>query len=260
MRSPPLGLLRRPPRRPRAGAAARAVAAMPGPSPGRRARGASRRPRRGTACRRARRVPGWPRSSPRRRVRDAEPETDAIEDGRTRSRPAAGLASHRRGRRSRSASRPVPNAGVGRVGPQVELGQQCPDEGPDSGGRPACDRPRVHDEVAVRTEGDAERDVDVERDRRGGSRRRDRGLGGGAETRAQRSRVGSREPEHAPSIGRLLPLLDLLGLGPLRLRQPGVPGGREDGDPRDRVAQERGPDAARDSRSASHRRGRWRAP
>ena len=59
-----------------------------------------------------------------------------------------------------------PELGVERVGPQRELDRQRLEEGGDPRPRSARRRAGHDDEVAVRTERDAERDVDVERDRR----------------------------------------------------------------------------------------------
>ena len=56
--------------------------------------------------------------------------------------------------------------GVERVGAKVDLGLERPDEGVDPRLGAAGGRPGIDDEVAVRADRDAERDVDVERDRR----------------------------------------------------------------------------------------------
>ena len=98
-------------------------------------------------------------------IRDAEPgpnPIDQLADGRRREqrrRPAAEV--DRLERRPPAAERRVK-----RVRAQVELGKERRNERGDACLRSARRRPGVDHEVAVRTERDAERDMDVERDRR----------------------------------------------------------------------------------------------
>ena len=91
---------------------------------------------------------------------------------RTRSRMAA-TDDERQQRRGAAAEvqrverrPPRPERSVGSIRPQVDLRQQRADESLDAGPGSARRGPRVHDEVAVRAQRDAERHVDVERDRR----------------------------------------------------------------------------------------------
>ena len=176
-------------------------------------------------------------------VGQAEALAHALEDRGDRRRPAAASACRRRGRRVSSGGRRGPERGVGSVRPQVDLGQQRADERLDARPRPARRGPRVHDEVAVRAQRDAERDVDVERDRRPrrrsrpGPRRRPPGYWSRDASPESSTRqplgVACRRATSSPSV-------------PLAFGMPGVAGREEDRDPRDRVAEERRADAARD--------------
>ena len=131
--------------------------------------------------------------------------------------------------------------GVQRVGAQVDLARSGREERADPRPRPACGRARDDDEVAVRAERDAERDVDVQRD----GRRRRRA----AANLAHRSReVDSREPmTRQPSGGRRRCSISSTSRA-ARHRLADVPGAQEDREARDGVAQEGRRDAAGDRR------------
>ena len=105
---------------------------------------------------------------------------------------------------------------------------------------PRAAAPAYDDEVAVRAERDAERDVDVERDRRPGGRRvgarRCPGRGHGISapgTPMTRQPSGTRRRFSISSTSR-----------PRRLRLTGVAGAQEDREAGDRMAQEGGGDPA----------------
>ena len=204
---------RRPrPRRPAAGAAGPAAAAARRRTTARRARPASR-PRRRSAARVAALV--GPRVRLDRHLR-ARGQAEARR-GRGRGWPsiddgaAAASACRRRDTRVSSGWTARPERGVGRIRPQVDLRQQRADERLDAGPRSARRGPRVHDEVAVRAQRDAERDVDVERDRR------PRRAPAASTAAAATSRTPAGSSTRQPS-GVRLPPLDLLALGALGLR------------------------------------------
>ena len=233
-------------RRPRAGAVARAAAAAPGsndwaPSETRvtpAATSAAASPRSSG--------PGFdsivtsaPSAMPHRVADEREDRGDGLR-GQQRGRAAA------RGRRSRAAGAPrTPAARRRRRRASARRPSSVSSASTNASTRargPARRRTRVDDEVAVRAQRDAERDVDVERD----GRTRDRFRG--ARRRRDLDRDGLPRAEDPPALGRPVAALDLLVLGALRLRDAGVARREEDRDAGDRVADERRPDAARDHR------------
>ena len=203
-----------------------------------RARPRRRRPRRAARCRRPSRVsvassidcaPSDSRVTPaadqRRRVaslvrpgvgldgdlrarRQPEPRPDMGDQRRQRLRPAASTACRRRGRASRAAAAP-PERRVERVGAQVELDVDGRQERLDPAPRPAGRRPGEDDEVAVRAERDAERDVDVQAD--------GRGSGAAPPSRSPFARRRVATADDPPAVGRSVALVDLLDLAAARL-------------------------------------------
>ena len=116
-----------------------------------------------TSRRRARRDRGWPRASPRLR-RSARTAPGSARGAARWRQVGAGTVCHRRSRRFPAAAATRERRKPGRA--ELQLRLEGGQERGNSVARPAGCRPGVDDEVAVRAERDAERDVDVQRDRR----------------------------------------------------------------------------------------------
>ena len=195
--------------------------------------------------------PGLASSVTSASAREAEPLADALEEpgdrgGRQERRRAAAeverLSGGRRGR-------PAAERGVERRPRAGAISaSSAAQERVDPASRPARRGAGVDHEVAVRAERDAERDVDVERDRRRAAAGAIRPARGRAPCRRSSRRVVASRPgaDDAPALGRAGGAARCPRPRGRAARLAGVAGREEDREAGDRVAEERRPDAAGD--------------
>ena len=242
---------------------AQARAAAPRPSPAPPATAGSPRPQPARAHRRARPDPGSTRSSPRRpsaipnRARTRSRSRATASDGSSVGRPAAQVHGLER-RAARRGSAGAPNGErASAASARSEISASAAPPGTPPPGRPARAPPPPRTRRSRSTGRARRRTERGRRARPAGTRRwagpRRRTLGRVRVRLRRIARLGSAIPAVAARAGRARASRRASAAGarpprssvPLRLRQPGVPGGREDRDARDRVPQERGSDAAR---------------
>ena len=195
--------------------------------------------------RRARRARGWPRASPRRPSASPKRSRIAVEDRARWPRAGAATACRRRGRRCRAAASAArrERRSSSASARELELGSRAATNAAMRLRGPRAAAPANDDEVAVRAERDAERDVEVQRDRRRGppARRRRARPPVPASTAVP---IPRRRRLRQPSGGRRRRRSTSSTSRPRGSGWPAWPVRQEDREPGDRVAEERRADAA----------------